>query len=540
MELDTNTEFDGQAVSAEPLGDSDPSQPVVRTRAGAVRGLWRGDSAAFLGIPFAEAPVGERRFAAPVPHSSWEGVRDATAYGATPQRQALSEVTLIPEPSIPGESTLNVNVFTPRPGDDAAALPVLVYIHGGGFVAGSPASPWYDGAAFNRDGIVTVSVSYRLGFDGFGWIEDAPHNRGILDWILALEWVRDNIAEFGGDPRRVTIAGQSAGGAAVLALCAIPRATDLFARAISISGPDSPISLEDSERNGRALAERAGVPPTRAGLSTLSEEQVLQLQNGIGADADSGHAVEAEDADRAEPTGHAKHTGPAEQESQDPLAALAALTSDGLQWGPVVDGELVPETVSQAFLNGVGGGHPLVLGTTDNEFNMALASLSEALAGVDPVSAFARFGVPRQVAEAYVASHPQLDTAETLGQFVTDAMFRAPNRALAELRARAGLPTWLYRFSWKSPVQHGAVHCLDVPFFFDCLQADRVDAIAGPNPPLELAVEVHGSAVRFIAEGDPGWPAYDLEERATRAFGGTSSVIRDGFSDVAMLAPHAQ
>src|SRR6185437_13660526 len=144
-------------------------------------------SAAFLGIPFAEPPVGELRFAAPEPHRPWEGVRDAGEPGATPQRKALAEITLIPEPSYPGESTLNVDVFTPRPGDPEAKLPVLVYIHGGGYVAGSPASPWYDGAAFNRDGIVTVSVSYRLGFDGFGWIEDAPANRGILDWILALE-----------------------------------------------------------------------------------------------------------------------------------------------------------------------------------------------------------------------------------------------------------------------------------------------------------------------------------------------------------------
>ena len=130
-------------------------------------------------------------------------------------------MTLIPEPSVPGESTLNVNVFTPAPATDAA-LPVLVYIHGGGYFAGSPASPWYDGAAFNRDGVVTVSISYRLGFDGFGWIADAPMNRGVLDWLLALEWVRDNIAAFGGDPARVTIAGQSAGGGAVLTLLGMP------------------------------------------------------------------------------------------------------------------------------------------------------------------------------------------------------------------------------------------------------------------------------------------------------------------------------
>ena len=214
-------------------GADESDRPVVQTLAGAVRGVWRGASAAFLGIPFAKPPVGELRFAAPVPRDAWDGIRDASQYGAPPQRKALQEVTLIPEPSIPGDSTLNVNVFTPAPGDTEAALPVLVYIHGGGFVAGSPASPWYDGAAFNRDGVVTVSVSYRLGFEGFSWIEDAPLNRAMLDWMLALEWVRDNIGSFGGDPSSVTIAGQSAGGASVFALLASPKATHLFRSAIS-------------------------------------------------------------------------------------------------------------------------------------------------------------------------------------------------------------------------------------------------------------------------------------------------------------------
>jgi hypothetical protein len=169
---------------------------------GAVRGFWRPGSAAFLGIPFAEPPFGELRFQAPVPRAPWSGVRDALGYAPTPQRKALAEITTIPEPSIPGDDILTLNVFTPRPSEDGEPLPVLVYIHGGGYVAGSPASPWYDGAAFNRDGVVTVTVSYRLGFDGFGWLPDAPANRGILDWLLALEWVRDNIAQFGGDPAR--------------------------------------------------------------------------------------------------------------------------------------------------------------------------------------------------------------------------------------------------------------------------------------------------------------------------------------------------
>ena len=198
-----------------------------------------------------DRPIGELRFQAPVPRAPWEGVRDALEFGATAQRGDPG-VTLIPEPSVEGDSTLNVNVFTPDP--TASGLPVVVWIHGGGYFAGSPASPWYDGRNFNRDGVVTVSISYRLGFDGFGWIEDAPSNRGVRDWLLALEWVQQNIAAFGGDPDRVTIAGQSAGGGAVLTLLGMEQAQRLFRVVYAISGALGDVSASRAEKLGRALA----------------------------------------------------------------------------------------------------------------------------------------------------------------------------------------------------------------------------------------------------------------------------------------------
>jgi para-nitrobenzyl esterase len=493
------------------MTDSTLDRPEVATTAGRVRGRWRDGSAAFLGIPFAEPPVGELRFAAPVSHRPWEGVLDAGEHGATPQRKALAEITLIPEPSYPGESTLNVDVFTPRPGDTAAALPVLVYIHGGGYVAGSPASPWYDGAAFNRDGVVTVSVSYRLGFDGFGWIEDAPTNRGVLDWILALEWVRDNIAAFGGDPAQVTIAGQSAGGGAVLTLLTVPRAASLFQRVYSISGTTASVPLADAERFGRALAAAAGVHPTRAGLSTLTEERILALQ---------GEQDEVTSPDT-----------PA-----DPLAPLRALASGAaLRWAPVVDGDLVPASIGESIAAGVGADKALVLGATDNEFNMAVADLRETLADADPAGLLTAVGVPEEAARAYVAAHPDLDTAGTLGQFVTDAMFRAPARAIAESRAAGDAAAWVYRFAWSSPTFGAAVHCLDVPFFFDCLGSERVGYIAGEQPPASLADDVHGAAVRFITTGDPGWPAYTLPDRDVQVYDLPTQTVGDGLADVGIL-----
>ena len=229
--------------------------PEAHTRSGRVRGAWRGTSAVFLGIPFAAAPVGELRFLAPAPVTPWSGVRDALAYGPTPQRRVAVGVTTIPEPAIGGDDILSVNVFTPALTPAAAAppagLPVLVWIHGGGYWAGSSASPWYDGAAFNRDGVVVVTVSYRLGFEGFGWIDGAPLNRGILDQIAALEWVQDNIREFGGDPGRVTVGGQSAGAGSALALLSSPRTDGLFHGVIAQSPPMYGLNPATAEDIGR-------------------------------------------------------------------------------------------------------------------------------------------------------------------------------------------------------------------------------------------------------------------------------------------------
>ncbi len=487
----------------------------VDTRAGRVRGAWRGDpgepgaSAAFLGIPFAEAPVGELRFAAPVPHRAWEGVRDAIEYAPTAQRGDPG-VTLIPEPSVPGESTLNVNVFTPAPATDAA-LPVLVYIHGGGYFAGSPASPWYDGAAFNRDGVVTVSISYRLGFDGFGWIADAPMNRGVLDWLLALEWVRDNIAAFGGDPARVTIAGQSAGGGAVLTLLGMPRAQSLIAGVYSISGAAADVTLAEAESFGRELAALGGVEPTRAGLSTLSESRVLELQKQLTDPAPGGN----------------------------PMDLLRGFIEDGLSLGPVIDGELIPHRTVDAIAAGIGADKPLVLGATDDEFSMILDGAKGKLRWVPAGYLLGKVGLTGAERRAYLAANRdvrRLGTAAIVGRYITDRMFRTLALRIAE--ARGDAPTWLYRFSWRSPNFGSAVHCVDVPFFFDCLGSDRVDAIAGDAPPQALADDVHAGAVAFVEHGDPGWPRFTDAAAATRVYDVPSRVAADGYAGVRpILAP---
>lgn len=529
----------------------DPSTPpVAATCAGQVRGLWRpcpetaagpgafSHSAAFLGIPFGEAPVGPLRFAAPVPHARWDGVRGALEHGPTPQRPGPPAHTLIPEPSVPGASTLNLDVFTPAP-SVAAALPVLVYIHGGGFTAGSPASPWYDGAAFNRDGVVTVNVSYRLGFDGFGLVDGAPDNRAVLDWLLALEWVQANIAAFGGDPARVTLAGQSAGGGAVLTLLGMPQAQHLFAQAYCLSGALGDVPRDRAGALAERLAALAGVEPTVEGFASVPEERLLELQP---------RALEA---------------------GGGMFSVLRRVLDGGQSLGPMVDGELITAPTPDSLRAGTGAGKPLVLGTADDEFAMALGRLASKLRFVPSRLLLGQAGLARGRRSSYLAANKdvaRLGSAAVLGRYISDAVFRSTALTVAESRAAGaagsgtagsgtagsgsveyadGSPagaaaaanpagTWLYRFSWRSPVFGRAVHCLDVPFFFDCLGTGGIEALAGKSPPQALADEVHAAAVSFAISGDPGWDGYD-GDRPTKVFDTPASVVPDGYASVRPL-----
>ena len=473
--------------------------PVVRIGQGAVRGIWRETkrpmtgnrhprSAAFLGIPFAEAPVGERRFAAPVPAARWDGVREATEFGPTPQRRAFGEVTAIPEPSFPGDATLNVNVFTPVPGELDAGLPVLVWIHGGGFKAGSPSSPWYDGLAFNRDGVVTVSISYRLGFDGFGWIPDAPHNRGLLDQIEALRWVRDNIASFGGDPYRVTIAGQSAGGASVWALLVSPAADGLFSAAISHSGAFALQDAEAARRNGAVLAELGGVEWTRADLSRLSEDDVLDLQERVA-------------------------TGPPPGGLDAALAGMLATRGVGLAFLPYVDGDVMPAGVEEALVTGASADRPLVMGCTAHEFTTAGTAFAPLLVGEDLAAALGRTPLA-PVAEEYLATYAGLPavSATVLGQLLTDLIFRVPTVHRADRRGPG--PTWLYDFRLVHPESGLSNHCAEIPFAWDCLDAPQVTRSCHPNPPQPLADAMHGAWVEFVRDHRAPWPEWSADGQA--------------------------
>ena len=385
---------------------------MVTTDSGAVRGAWHEHTSAdgrtsrhavFRGIPFAAAPVGQLRFAAPQPPVAWDGVRDATQFGPTPQRISPYNPPRVPEPSIPGEETLNVSVTTPDP-SASAGLPVLVYIHGGGFIGGSPASPWYVGEAFARDGVVTAVLSYRLGFEGFAWLADAGrdgvvNNRGVLDWLFGLEWVQRNIAAFGGDPSRVTIAGQSAGGAAVMRLLTMPSAQHLFQGVLALSPADASSPVEATAEATRRVAQASGCEPTAESASRVHEDVFFAHREAVDS-------------------------------PRDPSQPRIIFKDAPLALAPCVDGEVCEQTVSDALAAGVGADKRLFIGSTAHEFTMMLSPSRQQLAGLDPVPLLVEAGASEELArdvveDARERGELERGTAWVLGQAISDVIFRS-------------------------------------------------------------------------------------------------------------------
>ena len=433
----------------------------------------------FLAVPYAASPFGPNRFQAPVRPEPWDGVRPALEYGDTAP-QPHRQFTLVPEPVTPGPDCLQLNVFTPADAGPGARLPVLFWVHGGGFTAGCNASTWYRGEPFASKGVVTVSINYRLGAEGFLVIDGAPTNRAVRDWLLALEWVQENIEAFGGDPAKVTIAGQSAGGVACSTLLMVPAAKGLFRNAICMSGSRPPTAkVEDAAALTTKVAENAGVAPTLAGLSTVDPERLVDAQD------------------------------------------------DGMSFNPVVDGDLIPVAGLQAD-PAIG----VLAGATAEEGVAAVVALKEKLRDEDRLARRFDYLAPGggEHVDAYRARHPDAENWQLYGQAISDFRFKAPTDRLVGAWARGGGRSWLYAFEWRSGIPgYGSVHCLDIPFAFDNLAAAGAPEVTGENAPQELADAMHGAFVSFVTDGDPGWPAYDDERRAGMVFDSTSKVVDDPY-----------
>ncbi|MGV9704342.1 carboxylesterase/lipase family protein, partial [Streptomyces sp. NPDC003483] len=453
------------------------TDPVVTTPYGAVRGRYEDGVAVFRGIPYAAPPFGPRRFRPPVPPEPWDGVRDAGSFGPTPPKPPYSEAfaRLLADPVVPGDDCLNLNVWTPEPGP-GARLPVMVWIHGGALTRGSSAVPVYDGHAFARDGVVLVSLNYRLGVEGYGLFPDRPANPGLRDQLAALEWVHTSIARFGGDPGRVTVFGESAGAISIGALLAAPRTRGLFHRAVLQSGPPETADRDKVRRMVRRMAARLKVPATAEAFAGVDRDLLLRTQADVGR--------------------------------------LSSPVLGGPAFGIVVDGDLVPRDPLDALLEGAAPGVDLLLGWTSEEYRLWLVpgGLLERVDRLGPVAvagAMARCRCGHEVPRGYRAAHPTASTAELVGQMVTDHLLRVPLHRLAGAR-RGHSRAYVYEFGWPSNVPGlGACHALELGFVFDSAEVPEATQLAGEGAPRELADAMHGAWVRFAVDGDPGWPSWD-------------------------------
>lgn len=403
------------------------------------------------------------------------------------------------------ENCLSLNVWTPDP---AGKLPVLVWVHGGAFVIGGSRLAWYDATEFAREeNVVVVSINYRLGAFGFLDVSElgGPQfadsgNSGLLDQIAALEWVKANIARFGGDPEAVTLAGQSAGGISVCCLMASGRAKGLFRRAITMSGPPS---LVRSAAFSRVITERF---LRVTGAKTLAELLAMGLTDVLRAQRQT---------------------------------LLEADFVGEMAFGPAVGGNLLPEPPLHAIRGGSAGGVALLCGGTEDE--LRLWQLYNPMLPLVPFAAlgswFRQLGLSAStVRKAYKSARPNLGERGAGMAAVGDALFLMPQVRLAETQAEHA-PTFTYLVRWKSPVgggKLGSVHAGDLPLVFGTLTAPGAEHLIGnPDDVRGLSAAVRrwwGAFVRTgtpAADGLPAWPTYDSTARSTMVLDHAPAVESD-------------
>ena len=499
------------------------SDIIVEVGSGKVRGVLDDGVATFKGIPYGAPTSGRQRFMPPTPPKPWAGVRDALHWGPSCPQPKGGVLNISPkvsalfgesEPLPESEACLVLNVWAPSGLRDGSRRPVMVWCHGGGFFVGSGSGGWSDGASLVRGGdVIVVSMNHRLGPLGYLHLADlagpayaASGNAGMLDLVLALEWVRDNIAAFGGDPGNVTIFGESGGGAKVSMLLAMPAARGLFHRAIIQSGP--------------------GLTMRPADEATRDADRLLRQ---LGIDAQNLRAL---------------HEMPAERliEAQSRLHRFNpyyVLT-------PVVDGEILPRSPFEPTAPETARDVPLLIGTTKDETTLFLGKIpllgtfsretfiSRPLLALVTRALIGR-AAPR-VLRAHREAKPGAPASELLAGITSDLTMRIGSIRIAERQsATATAPVFMYLLAWESPAldgKLGATHSLDVPLVFDNVAS--APGLTGNLPEAHaLARRMSRAWIAFARSGDPehpelpDWPAYTPDDRATMIFDNECRVDHD-------------
>jgi para-nitrobenzyl esterase len=481
---------------------------LVQTLYGMVQGVLEGAISSWKGIPYAQPPLGERRFRPPQPPQAWPDILQTTHFGPMAMQQPSMPAELLRRLSM-SEDCLTLNIWSP--GADEQRRPVLVWIHGGGWLIGS--GRLHDGSSLAALGdVVVVTLNYRLGPFGFlhlaelcGKKYDASDNCGLLDQVAALQWVQDNIASFGGDPHRVTVFGESAGAMSIGTLLALPAAQGLFQQAILQSGTVGPIrSSTEATTLARAFLKILQVrPDDLSPLEHLSAERLVEAVSCL--------------PDWQETTG----------------------AVDKIHFAPVIDGVILPQHPLHSIASGVAKRIPMIVGTTKDEclfYPFADPTWREA----DDETLIRR--VKQQVGAAWPSVAPFYLGDQSDGQpllkrllsLLTFDQFTFPAIRLAEAQVRQGASVWVYRFDWHSPLFGGAAHTLDRIFVWNLAENPTIQHMTGDAPErVQLAQHMQRAWIAFARSGDPTipelptWPRYDLEQRATMLFNRESTIQND-------------
>jgi para-nitrobenzyl esterase len=493
-------------------------QPTVQTASGTVRGRTQDGVATYLGVPYAAPPVGDLRFAEPEPAQPWPGIREASEPGPTAPQNAVKSFFGMDMFAITGsqwrrgDDYLTLNIWAPAEG---TGHPVMVYIHGGGLVAGTKDAPVYDGRNFARDGAVAVTINYRLGVEGFLAIPGAPTNLGLRDMLAALRWVRSTIEAFGGDPTNVTVFGESGGAMATACLVTSPLSTGLFRRAIVESGHGSAVYPQDiAHRATRKMAELLEITPDLKGFRSVDSETALKALQQVS----KAGTVDMKD-----------------ENGFDPSFGQAVIN-------PIVGDDVLPRHPLIALGEGAGRDVDLLIGTNEDEFNFWLAPTRLILAPRFLMRPLLRRlgGDADGILAAYRQQNRRARGGQIISRIMSDLAFRWPTRQYAA--AHQGR-TFFYEFDWDSPASGGrlgAAHGLELPFVFDTLAT-----VSGPrgwlgrNPPQHLADRVHGTWLQFATDGKVPWPEFDPTTRIVHRIAHGVSTSENALPAAAFIPPPA-
>lgn len=467
---------------------------IIETTYGKVKGQKENDVYVWKGIPYAQSPIGPLRFRAPKPPEEWSDIKDCTEFGPIAYQPSLEIMNFLgTNPTNMSEDCLYLNIWSPS--IDHKKRPVLVWIHGGAFITGSGSSLIYDGSAFAKNGdVVVVTFNYRLGILGFlhlaelgGEEYSVSGNCGILDQIAALQWVKDNIGAFGGDPDQVTIFGESAGAMSVGTLLATPKAKGLFAKAILQSGAaNHVIDLNQATKNAEFLLNILNMNKNEIKkLEELPAEQLIEASNKL------------------------------------PMMSLI----------PVIDGVVLPKHPKELLKEGSASNIPILIGTNKDEYRL-FTFFDPIWKKNDPIEIekiFQRTFRNRwsAIAEQFTTDERELNQI-LYDQLMTMITFTSPAYQLAELQVKNNAPVWMYRFDWESRAFAGQLkscHALEIPFVWNTINKPGIENFTGISPDRnELASKMHHAWIAFARSGNPNttdlpdWSSYDLDNRTTMIF----------------------